>query len=223
MLRISLIGPGDINFHFYKLLKLSKKRLQSELKEIAKVLAKSNIEIELTPCEGVSFEIAKEYKRQGGIKVIASVPKSDKAYGIKHLEPYLKTKINGKKLIDKEINTGDWRQQNRLKALLGDIILLLGTSPGTNLEANYGIYLFKLMNKFKKGIKNAKYLHPEIKAGKNIPYTFLIYSPFLKNKKLSPEIETYMKKYRINLSYIKSPKELKEKLRKLKNFSYQKI
>ena len=66
----------------------------------------------------------------------------------------------------------------------------------TNVEANFGIYLFKLMNKFKKGIDTAKYLHPEVRAGKNIPYTYLIYSPFFKNKKLSPETESYMKKYK---------------------------
>jgi len=216
MLRISLIGPGDIDFHFYRLLKFPKNKFQSELKNIAKTLAQSNVEIELTPDRGISFELAKEYKTQGGKNVIASVPKDDKAYGIRHLQPYLNTKVNNKKLFDKEINTGDWRQQNRLKALLGDIVLYLGTSIGTDLEANYGIYLFKLMNKLKKGIKNAKYLHPEIRAGKNIPFTYLIYSPFLRNKKLSLETEAYMKKYKINFYYIKNSKELKEKLQKLK-------
>jgi hypothetical protein len=215
MLRVSLIGPGDINFHFHELLKFPIKKFQSELEKIAKALAESNVEIELCPDRGISFEIAKEYKKQGGTKVISSVPKSDKAYGIKHLEPYMKTKVNGKKLFDQEINTGDWKQQNRLKVLLGDIVLYLGTSPGTDLEANYGIYLFKLMNKLKKGIDSAKYLHPEVRAGKNIPYTFFIYSPFLKNKKLYSETENYMKKYRIKLIYIKNAKELKEKLSKL--------
>ncbi len=215
MLRVSLIGPGDIDFHFYKFLKFPKKKFQSELEKIAKALVDSNVEIELAPDRGVSFEIAKEYKKQRGTKVIGSVPKSDKAYGIKHLEPYLKTKVNGKKLFDKEINTGDWRQQNRLKVLLGDVVLYLGVSSGTDLEANYGIYLYHLMNKFKKGIDNAKYLHPEVRAGKKIPYTFLIYSPFLKNKKLYPETEAYMKKYGIKLIYINSTNQLKEELSKL--------
>jgi hypothetical protein len=214
MLRVSLIGPGDIDFHFYKFLKFPKRKFQSELEKIAKALVNPNVEIELTPCEGIGFEIAKEYKKQGGTKVIASVPKSDKAYGIKHLEPYLEAKVNEKKLFDKEINTGDWRQQNRLKALLGDVVLYLGISAGTNLEVNYGIYLFKLMSKLKKGISGAKHLHPEIRAGKNIPYTFLIYSPFLKNKKLYPETEAYMKKYGIKLIYIKNPKELEQFFKK---------
>lgn len=116
MLRANLIGPGDIDFHFYELLGFTKNKFQSELKKIAKALAESNTEIELCPDRGVSFELAKQYKKQKGKKVIASIPKDDKAYGIKYLEPYLKTKINGKNLFDKKINTGDWRQQNRLKA-----------------------------------------------------------------------------------------------------------
>ncbi len=216
MIRASLIGPGDIDFHYSKILKIPLNKLKNEVKEISKVLAESNIEIELTPDKGIALEIAKEYKKFKGKKIIASIPKDDKAYGIKHLQPYLQTKINKRKLFDEEINTGDWRQQNRIKALLGDVVLYLGSSPGTNIEINYGIYLFKLMNKFKKGINNAKYLHPEIRAGKNIPYTFLIYSPFLKNKKLLYETEIYMKKYGINLIYIKNSKELKNELIKLK-------
>jgi hypothetical protein len=216
MIRASLIGPGNIDFHYSKILKIPLKKLKSEIEKISKILAESNLEIELTPDKGIALEIAKEYKKFGGEKVIASVPKDDKVYGIKHLEPYLKIKLHNEKLFDKEINTGDWRQQNRLKALLGDAVLILGMSSGTNIEMNYGIYLYKLINKMKKGINNAKYLHPEVRAGKNIPYTFLIYSPFLKNKKLSPETEAYMKKYGIKLIYIKNSKELKKELKKLK-------
>jgi len=77
MLRVSLIGPGDIDFHFYELLKFPKKKFQSELEKIAKVLAESNVEIEFCPDKGISFELAKEYKKQGGKKVIASVPQDD--------------------------------------------------------------------------------------------------------------------------------------------------
>ncbi|MEJ2267853.1 MAG: NosD domain-containing protein, partial [Nanoarchaeota archaeon] len=142
MLRISLIGPGDIKFYYSKILRISSEKLKKEINSIAKILTQSNIEIELTPDKGIALEIAKEYKKQNGKNVIASVPKKDKAYGIKHLEPYLNTKISNKKLFDKEIDTGDWRQQNRLKALLGDAILILGLSSGTNIEINYGIYFY---------------------------------------------------------------------------------
>ena len=98
MLRISLIGPGDIDFHYYQILKINPKRFQSELKKISKVLAESNTEIELTPDKGIALEIAKEYKKQNGKNAIASIPKDDKTYGIKHLEPYLKIEIKNKNI-----------------------------------------------------------------------------------------------------------------------------
>lgn len=212
MLRVSLIGPGDIEFYYQDILGISKEKLESELGKIAKVLADEGVEIILLPDEGVCLELAKEYKKDKGKKVIGSVPRSDTGYGIKHIEPYILEKVDGKRLFDEEINIGDWKQQNRLRALLGDVVLYLGISPGTELEISYGTYIFRLMKGLKKGIVNAQYLHPEVRAGKNIPYTFLVYSPFIKNRKLYPETEAYMKKYGIVLKYVKNPKELKEKL-----------
>lgn len=211
-LRVSLIGPGDVEFHYQQVLKIPKKKFQLELEKIARALSESGAEIELLPDKGICFELAKLYKANNGERVVASVPKSDKGYGIKHLEPYL----NKKNLFDETIDTGDWKQQNRLKALLGDVVLYLGISSGTELEVNYGIYLFKLMKGFKESIKGAQYLHPEVRAGKSIPYTIFVYSPFIKSHKLDKETEAYMKKYGINLEYIKNPKELKEKLLELK-------
>ncbi|MFA6974249.1 MAG: hypothetical protein WC238_05995 [Parcubacteria group bacterium] len=215
MLRISLIGPGDLDFHFYNLLEIPPEALESEVKKLAKSFVEAEVELELTPSEGIAFELAKSYKKQGGKSVIGSIPKSDKGYGIKHIEPFMNETVNRKPLFNRFIDTGDWRQQNRLKALLGDVVLYLGNSPGADLELNAGIYLFKLMKGFKKGISDAKYLHPEVRAGINIPYTILVYCPFLKSKTLSKETEAYMEKYGISLSYIENPKQLKEKLQEL--------
>lgn len=213
-LRVSLIGPGDIDFHYQQILGISKEKFQSQLEKIAKALVDSGIELELLPDKGVCFELAKIYKTNNGKRVVASVPKSDKAYGIKHLEPYLNEKINEEKLFDEEIDTGDWKQQNRLKALLGDVVLYLGISLGSDLELNYAAYIFKLMKGFKQGL-TAKYLHPEVRASKIIPYTILVYSPFLNSGKLQKETEAYMKKYGINFEYIKNPDDLRKKLLKL--------
>ncbi len=215
-LRVSLIGPGDIEFHYQEILGISKERFQSELEKIARALAESGVEIELLPAKGVCFELAKFYKANKGKRVVASVPKSDAAYGIKHLEPYLNEKIKGKRLFDEEIDTGDWRQQNRLKALLGDAVLYLGISFASELEMNYGLYLVRLMKGLKEGVTSAQYLHPEVRAGKIIPYTLFVYSPFIKSYKLDAETEAYMKKYGINLEYVENPEELKQKLAGLK-------
>lgn len=208
MLRISLIGPGDIEFHYKELLNITDEQLQTHIKGLAKALAQSEAEIELLPDKGICFEIAKSYKSQRGKSVIGSIPKDDKAYGIAHLQPY----INEPNLFDRFINTGDWKQQNRLKALLGDVVLFLGKTFGTDLELNYGLYIYKLMRGFKQGIKTAQYLHEEVRAGKTIQYTTLIYTPFLKSGKLEQEIETYTEKYNINIIYINNPKELEKSL-----------
>jgi len=91
MLRISLVGPGDIDYHFRKLLKTSQLQFAKETEHIARVLVESGAEIVLLPDRGVSFDIAKTYKECCGKKAIATVPLSDSDFGIQHLQPYLKT------------------------------------------------------------------------------------------------------------------------------------
>ncbi|MCK5150095.1 hypothetical protein KAJ87_04180 [Candidatus Pacearchaeota archaeon] len=216
MLRLTLIGPGDIDFHYYKLLGLKESEFQSELEKIAKALSESEVGLELLPDKGVSIEIAKLYKQRGGKEVIGTVPKSDKTFGIKHLQPYINTKVKGKKLFDKIINSGDWFKHDLIKGLLGDAVLYLGSSPGTEGELNYATYLFKLIQGMKKYVETpAEKIHPEIRANKNIPYTYFIYSPFIKTGKLSKETEAYLEKIGIKLEYIKNPNKLKEKLQNL--------
>jgi hypothetical protein len=51
--------------------------------------------------------------------------------------------------------------------------------------------------------------HEEVRAGKTIPYSFIVYSPFVKSRKLDSETEAYLKKYGINLIYVNNSKELK--------------
>ena len=214
-IRIAIIGPGNLEFYYQKLQKIKKKKLESELEKIAKALVEADVEIVLVPDKGIDMEIARKYKKQGGRKVIGTIPKSDKRYGIKHLKPYMKEKINGKNIFDEFINSGDWKEQNRLRGFFGDIVLSLGISPGSELEMNYSTYLFKLMKGFKDGVSTLKGVHPQIRANNHIPYTYFIYTPFIKTKKLYPETEAYIKEFGIKLEYIKSPKHLKEKLQKL--------
>ena len=217
-MRLALIGPGNIELHYQKFLKISKQKFNSELEKIAQSIVNSGIEIECLPDRGISFQIAKLYKQKGGKKVIATIPKSDKTFGIKHLQPYINEKINNKPVFDKTIDSGDWFKHDMTKGLFGHAILYLGSSKGTDLERNGAEYLYKLMSGNKKGVEIAgKFIHPEIKAGKN--FTIFIYSPFLKNKKLAPEDEFYSKEYNINLVYIKNPEQLEKELIKFQNIS----
>ncbi len=214
--KLSLIGPGDIDFHYYQLLKLKPKRFLSELEGIAKILSELNVTLELLPDKGVCLELAKLYKQVGGKEVIGTVPQSDKTFGIKHLQEYIDTEVNGKLLFDRIIDSGDWFKHDLIKGLMGNAILYLGASPGTDGERNYAVYLYKIMNGYKEGIElTGKKIHPEIQAGKN--FSVLVYSPFLIKRKLPKEDEEYMKKLGINLIYIKNPKQLKEELSGLIN------
>ena len=213
-MRISLIGPGDVKFHYQELLDISKQKLDSELEQIAQSLVGSDVEIELLPDKGVSIEIAKLYKQKNGKKVIGAVPKSDKTFGIEHLKPYIDTRIKNKPLFDEIIDSGDWFKHDLIKGLLGNAILYLGSSPGTDGERHYAVYLYKLMSGFKGGVEvSGKHIHPEIKAGNN--FTILAYQPFLSEGKLPKEDEAYMKKFGINLIYVKSPQDLEKKLKTL--------
>jgi len=216
MLTISLIGPGDIAFYYQKLQGIEKKKFESELEKIAKVLSESNVSLELLPDKGVSFELAKLYKQNGGKKVIGAVPKEDIVFGIKHLKGYVDAEVCDKKLFDKIINSGDWFKHDLIKGLLGDAVLYLGSSPGTDGELNYATYLYNLMQGMKKYVEAPEdKIHPEILAGKNLPYTYLVYSPFLKTGKLSYETEKYLEKVGIDFKYIGNSEELREKLEEL--------
>lgn len=210
-MRISLIGPGDIKFHYQELLGISEREFNSEIEKIADSLAKSNVEIELLPDDGICIEIARRYKKLGGKKVIGSIPKSDKTFGISHLEKYLKEKINGKPLFDNIIDTENWFKQDLIKGLLGDRLLYLGASPGADGERNYAVYLYKLISRFKKGVEvSGKNIHSEIQVTKD--FTIYVYSKFLISGKLAREDEAYMKKFGVKLVYINSAKELELEL-----------
>jgi len=214
-MRISLIGPGDINFHFYQLLKINKDRLDLEINEISKVLAKLNIDLEILPDNGISLEISKKYKENNGGKLIGTYPKDDKTFGVKHLDKIINEKINNKHLFDDFINTKNWYKHDLIKGILGNAILYLGSSPGTNGELNYAIYLYKIITKQKENLKiSSVKIHKEIKADKN--FTIFVYTPFLSEKKLNFETEEYIKKFNIKLVYINSTEELEKELIKFK-------
>lgn len=200
-MRLSLIGPGNIEFHFYELLGIDKGKFGFEIDRIADSLVESGVEIALLPDKGISFKLAKLYKNKGGKKVIGVIPKSDKLIGIRHLESFINERVHVE-----IIYSGDWFKHDMTKALFGNAVLYLGRSPGVDIEKNGAEYLFKFLGKVK--------LHKDIKAGKG--YTFIVYSPFLKGGRLSFEEESYLKKDGIGLVYVENASELKGELERLK-------
>ncbi len=115
----------------------------------------------------------------------------------------------------KKINLKTWQEKLFNLVVYGDVCLYLGSSIGSNAELLASVYRYNKLNKFKK---DKKKFDKEIIAGSKNSLTFLIYTPFLKSKIFSREIEIYLKKYNLKLEYIKSPKQLKEKLEKLTLF-----
>lgn len=215
MLRASLIGAGNIEYHYQELLNISKKEFDMQTEQIAKVLAKTKTEIVLLPDRGICIEIAKLYKQFKGPKVIATIPKDDKDFGISHLEPYVNAKVGGKKVIDKEINTGTWYKQDLTIGTFGDFILMLGNSLGALGELTYAYYLYKLFKGMKKEVSAAeKKIHPEIRAGSKIPFSVIVYKPFLKEK-LNFEIEAYITKLGGKITYVNNAQELEKEITRL--------
>lgn len=208
MLRVSLIGPGDIKFHFQELLNISEEDLKNQTEEIGKILSETKNQLIIFPDKGLPFEIAKKYKLLGGTKVCGAVPLSDKDFGIEHLKPFLNKEIDGKKIVDEIIDTENWYKQDIISCLLGDVVLVLGLTLGSLLELCGSLYLYKIFAQGKPNLQAMKEkIHPQIRAGEKIAPSVIIYKPFLKEK-LNYEIEEYIKKLG-NLYYVNNPRELK--------------
>jgi hypothetical protein len=218
MVKVSLVGPGDIEYHYKELLGYSEEEINSEIKNISKVLKNSGASLELLPDKGISFEISKKYKEFGGKEVIGTIPESDNTFGTNHLEEYINYDVNEKPLIDKKIDSGDWFKHDMIKGLFGDCVLYLGSSLGTDTELNGGAYIYKLIQGLKKYVKTpSKKIHPEIRFGKEYDPVFFVYSPFIKSGKLPYETERYIQKTGIDLVYVNSSEELRNKLEEFGN------
>jgi hypothetical protein len=213
-MRIVLVGPGDIEFHYFQLLKIQEQRFYSELEQIAQALADSGTEIDLLPDKGVSLEIAKLYRKYRGKRVIATVPESDQTFGVKHLGDYRGLKVDNLPLFDEIIDTGDWFKHDMTKGLFGDAMLYLGNSPGTEIEMSSAVYLYKLLRGLKQYLEiTRKKIHPKMVVSDN--YSLIVYSPLLIGNKLPKEEEAYLTKFGINLFYVNDPQELREQLGKI--------
>ena len=215
-MKISLIGAGDVKFHFEEILGLNEEEIKLHIKNIAQTLVNLDAELVVLPDKGIGFEVCKKYKELGGKKVIVTVPKDDKEYGIKHLQKYLSEEINGKKVVDEIVNSGHWYKENMSHNLFADKVLLLGYSLGSIGELSFGYYLFKLFKGHKPEVKvELKKINNDFSAGENNSFDTIVYSPFVKDK-LPQEIEKYVEKFGAKVYYVKNTLELKQTLSSLK-------
>jgi hypothetical protein len=207
MLRISLVGPGDVRYHFLELLGMDKAVFDSHLDNIAKAI--SEHEIVLLPDNGICYDIATRYKGLNGKRVYGTVPIEDKEFGILHLEPYLNSEMHGKRVFDEILDTHSWYKQDLVHCLFGDCILMLGNSLGAMGEVAYAYYLYKLFSDGKPEVKaSKKAIHPKIIAGDRVPFSLIIYSPFFRQS-LGYELESYINKLGCKVHYVKDADGLK--------------
>ncbi|MFA6064856.1 MAG: hypothetical protein WCW44_02390 [archaeon] len=215
MVRVTLVGAGDIKYHYTELLKIKEKKVELHLNSIAKALKDSDSELIVTPDRGVSFEVAKKYKSFSGKKVTALAPLSDKRWGVKHIQSYLDETQNGKKIVDNTIDTLNWLEHDSTHNMFGDVTLVLGHTLGATRELCGGYYLYKLFGGAKPEAKIAmEKVHPMISAGSRMPFHTIVYSPFVKDS-LPMEIEKYIEKLGCKVFYVKNSKELSNLLKKL--------
>jgi hypothetical protein len=214
--KVCLVGVGDKDFHFNQMININNSQLDFHLNEIATTLKNSNSIPVCLADYGILFDLVKKFKEFGGEKSIGLAPLSDNSFGVNHMKEFIEAEVNGKKVFDEIINTGDWYKQDITHCLFGDVILLLGLSPGALGELSYGYYFYNIIGGFKQGInKKSNNVHEKISAGKNIPLHLIVYLPFVKEK-LSFELEKYVEKFGAKVFYVSNTKELEKILFEIK-------
>lgn len=120
-MRIGIIGPTEIE-----------EKARKIIIKVAKVVAKSGNDIIVTPDKGSCSELfCQEYKKAGGKKVIAIIPRDDKEFGYS----WVNTEI-----ADEEINCKTWENQpETLDKQVGSdgVLICFGLSPGALIEVAY--------------------------------------------------------------------------------------
>ncbi len=212
-MRLVLIGPGDTEYHFTRLLGMKESEYWEHVKGIARALSSTRVEIGLLPDRGVPVHVAREYKKTGGKKCIALAPLSDRTFGTKHLEPFLQEEG----LFDETVDTGDWYKHDLIIGLMGDALLYLGTSLGSAGELAYAGYLYKLVKGAKPGVAaRVEKIHPLARAGTRFPYTVIAYSPFNPNG-LQPELRSYLEKIGVKIEEAENAAGLENIISKMEN------
>jgi len=139
---------------------------------------------------------------------------------MEHILRYMDAEVDGERVFDDFIDAGNWYKLDVSKAATGDDVLLLGKSLGSVGEFALGFYIYKLLAKKKPLVKVERDdIGTHIRAGKIIPFTAIIYLPFVKER-LDYEIEAYIKKVGGKIIYVRDPDELRKALDLLKNEYY---
>jgi len=129
---VAILGPSDLT-KFERLVGLEGTFVKDIFKDVARCLARKKFELLIIPDSGVSYEISRLYKHFNGKKVIGIVPRKDKEYGIKHLQPQLH-------ILDEELSVSSWHDAAPKLIYNSDHVICLGLAPGVFIELGYVKY-----------------------------------------------------------------------------------
>ena len=212
-IRISISGPGDISKHLEILGTMDKDEFYKHLNGLASVISVYPVDLVVMP--GIGVELAKRVKMMGNVKIYLPIPIEDKLFGVKHIQKHLNTLVGANPLFDGVINTINWYRTDDVRLILGDIGLILGYSLGSIREFAGGLYLYRILQKKKRGVEvQREDMGKDIKAGRMFPFEVWVYKPFTSGR-LPKEIEGYCKSIETNVVYIKSPDDLKKNLERV--------
>jgi len=133
---VSLIaGPTD-KTKIFRFTNISRENYNTHLEELADSLSNYVHMVNIIPDQGVPLDFAKKFRERGG-KVIGYVPQID-------CESLRK---NFSYCDEITVFNGGWSALNTCLSLKGDLITVIGMSPGTMVEISYTKYHKKYLGK----------------------------------------------------------------------------
>lgn len=123
-----IAGPTD-RTKVLRFADMSKEKYNSRLNELAETLSKNVGVANIIPDQGVPFDLARKFRELGGV-VVGYVPRG----GCEFLED------NFQYCDDVKEFDGGWSTLNTCLSLRGDLITVVGMSPGTMVEIAYTKY-----------------------------------------------------------------------------------
>ncbi len=207
-MRLSIIGPGDTDYHYEKLLKLTKLQWRDHIDSIAAVIKELGGELSLVPSRGACFELARSLRVISDTSIVGIIP-TDGEEPTSHQKTFMDATVKEKRVFSGFIETGDWYKQAHISILFGDVVLVLGYTLGSIGELMHGLYMYKLAIGDKPSVKTGlNKFHPKLRAGRNKKFSVIFYQPFIQDR-LASELANYAIKHKVDILYAKTPEDLK--------------
>lgn len=133
ILWVGVIGPTNLQGLSEDLGGVSRERILEWANFVGRILAELGCGLVTNPGEGVLAEVAKAYKKNGGMRWVMVIPTEPIPWPNYHALPYA-----GRADID--LFVPDWNEANHVAVKLVQLCICLGMSGGTDGEISKAIY-----------------------------------------------------------------------------------